>query len=129
MIRFDKGSFPAKPLSIMPVIVSCCSVADHDWQRSTDYPSASALLAFLEADLDRGLRLARQATLEWEAARQIAPKLLAELEVVNLEILRWLDRARQRNLHTGRLRLGVDQFGIALAQVRRLAGGAERGEG
>ena len=88
----------------------------------TDYPSASALLAFLEADLDRGLRLTRQAKLEWERDRRLAPELLKELDTVNAEISRWLDRARAHHIQTRQLGIRAYQFGIAIAEVRRLAG-------
>jgi uncharacterized membrane protein len=101
---------------------------EHDWQRSTDYPSASALLSFLEADLDRGLRLARQAKHERESGRQVALELLKELESVDAEISRWLERARARHIQTRQLGIRAYQFGIALAEVRRLAGAPGEGE-
>jgi hypothetical protein len=85
------------------------------------------LLAFLEADLDRGLRLTRQAKLEWERDRHVAPELLKQIDTVDAEISRWIDRARARHIQTRQLGIRAYQFGIALAEVRRLAG-AEEGE-
>jgi hypothetical protein len=101
---------------------------ENDWQRSTDYPSASALLTFLEADLDRGLRLARQSKHERESGRQVAPELLKKLESVDAEISRWLERARARQIQTRQLGIRAYQFGIALAEVRRLVGTPGEGE-
>jgi hypothetical protein len=80
------------------------------------------LLAFLEADLDRGLRLARQAKLQTERGQEIPAELLAKLEAANADISRWIESARARHIQTRKLGIRAYQFGIALAEVRRLAG-------
>jgi hypothetical protein len=93
---------------------------DPDWQRNTTHPSSSALLAFLEADLDRGMCLAWAIESEPDPTRRTA--LLPEYETIALEVVRWIDRARQRNLPLGHLAGRVDQFREALTTARRQAG-------
>jgi hypothetical protein len=95
-------------------------MSDHDWQRSTGYPSFSDLLAFLEADLDRGLRLSHRANMERD--RQPAEPLLKQVESADADTTGWLARASARHIQTLQLGFRAHQFGLALAEVRRLAG-------
>jgi hypothetical protein len=94
--------------------------SDFEWQRETSYPDAAALLAFLEADLDRGMRLAWQ--IECEPGLVGRTALLREFKTITLEVARWTDRARQRGIRLGQLVGRVDQFHDALANARRQAG-------
>ena len=96
---------------------------EHDWQRTTEHPTASALVSFLEADLDRGMRLAWRAETQWESERRIDPALAGEMEAVDTEIRRWLGRAAIRRIPTARLQSRVGQFHAALANVRRWISG------
>src|SRR5690242_16876562 len=90
----------------------------HQWQRSTDHPSARALLAFLEADLQRGLLLVRQAETELATAGPAAARpALGALHVVLLEITRWLDQARKRKIPLGSVEPLVAEFSQALRSI------------
>src|SRR5689334_1874223 len=92
---------------------------DPEWQRDTHHPSTTALLSFLETDLDSGMRLA--CGIEYEPDPAARTRLLADFETVNLEVVRWIDRARQRNVPVPHLAGRIDQFRDALADARRKA--------
>ena len=95
---------------------------ENDWQRTTDHPSARALLSFLEADLSRGLRLLRQLRAEEDAKDRA--ELLAEIRQVQTEVERWVRHAGSRSISLTGLGTHLGAFRAALEEV--FGGGGPR---
>jgi predicted nucleic acid-binding Zn ribbon protein len=85
-----------------------------DWQRTTDHPSARALLSFLEADLSRGLRLLRQLRAEEDAKRKA--EVLAEIRQVEAEVERWVRHAGWRGIPVTGFETHLAAFRAALEE-------------
>lgn len=92
---------------------------EDEWQRTTEYPSSKALLRFLEADLDRGLRLVKQARDEWQKPSGVSSKLLGEIARVEADIQRWLELARDRHASVAHLDRKLAEFASSVAGFGR----------
>ena len=90
---------------------------DHEWQRDTAHPSAQALLAFLQADLDRGSRLVSQAIREATPHGRPDRAVLSELERVKQEVLRWVHRAEERKIPLGALEMRTERFLVSFQRI------------
>lgn len=90
-----------------------------DWQRDARHPSAAALVGFLEADLDYGMRLAWQVETQCKSGVPVRAGLLIQIDQVRVEVERWVQRARDRHIALDALESYINQFYAAIGDVGR----------